>query len=82
MAPEATAWGMPLGPEVPALWSPDGSRLLTIRRDKRQVKTLPMVNHVPVDGSIRPRLELTKVAYPGDKQRRDLLSIVPRSSNG
>jgi len=63
----STAWGMPLGPEVPALWSPDGSRLLTIRRDKRQVKTLPIVNHVPIDGSIHPQLELTKVAYPGDK---------------
>ena len=63
----STAWSVPLFLNVEALWSPDSKRLLTVQRDKRQVKTLPKVNHVPRDGSIRPQLELSKVAYPGDK---------------
>lgn len=50
-----------------ALWSPDGTRLLTAMRDTRQVKTLPMIDYVPQDGSIRPQLTQTKVAYPGDE---------------
>lgn len=62
-----TAWGVMNRPEIPGLWSPDGTLLLTVRRDKRLVKTLPMINHVPNDGSIRPQLTLAKVAYPGDK---------------
>ena len=54
--------------EQPALWSADSTRLLTVLRDKRQVLTLPMIDHVPSDGSIRPILHSTKVGYPGDKQ--------------
>ena len=62
----STAWGMPLFPDRPALWSPDSAKLLTVQRDKRLVKTLPMVNHTSKDGGIRPVLEQVKVAYPGD----------------
>ena len=68
----STAWSTPQSPNVEAMWSPDSARLLTVRRDKRQVKTLPMVNHVPRDGSIRPQLEKVKVAYPGDKTWRPI----------
>ena len=64
----SSAWSIPIFPELPGLWSPDSTRLLIVQRDKRQVKTLPMVHHVPLDGSIRPQLEKAKVAYPGDKQ--------------
>ena len=63
----STAWGASLFPEPPALWSPDSMRLITVRRDKRLVKTLPHVCHVPLDGSIRPQLNQFKVAYPGDE---------------
>ena len=63
----SSAWGMRYFSEVPAIWSPDSTRVLTVQRDRRQVKSLPMVNHVPGDGSIRPTLERVKVAYPGDK---------------
>lgn len=63
----STAWGASLFPELPALWSPDSTRLITVRRDKRLVKTLPHVCHVPLDGSIRPQLKQSKVAYPGDE---------------
>lgn len=62
-----TAWGAPSRPEIQVLWSPDSKRLLTVKRDKRKVKTLPMVNHVPGNGNIRPQLTMTKVAYPGDQ---------------
>lgn len=63
----STAWGMDLLPDVPALWSPDSSRLLVVQRDKRSVEALPMVNHVPSGRSILPTLEKIKVAYPGDE---------------
>lgn len=63
-----TAWGDSNFPEMSSLWSSDSTRLLTMLRDKRLVKTLPTVEHLPLDGSIRPTVKLTKVAYPGDEQ--------------
>ncbi|ETN92523.1 Prolyl tripeptidyl peptidase precursor [Gammaproteobacteria bacterium MOLA455] len=50
----------------PALWSPDSRCLLTVKRDKRQVHSLPQVTHLPMDGSARPQLTQSKVAYSGD----------------
>ena len=63
-----TAWGAPVTIDEPSLWSADSTRLLTVLRDKRQVPTLPVIDHVPADGSIRPILHSTKVSYPGDEQ--------------
>ena len=63
-----TAWGTPGVKEGCGLWSSDSVQLLSVVRDKRQVKSLPCVNHVPLDGSIRPTLQQVKVAYPGDEQ--------------
>ena len=37
-----------------ALWSPDSKRLFTLQLDTRQVKTFPIIEHVPADGSLRP----------------------------
>ena len=48
------------------MWSPDGKTLFTLQKDRRQVKTLPTVHHVPKDGSLRPQLSETKIAYAGD----------------
>ena len=64
----ATAWGIAYDPTclAQALWSPDSQWVFTIQRDTRQVKTLPVVDHVPTDGSLRPQLQEVKVAYPGD----------------
>ena len=62
-----TAWGAPGIPGTPGLWSSDSQYLLTVVRDKREVKSLPCVDHVPVDGTIRPTLQQVKVAYPGDE---------------
>lgn len=62
-----SAWGMSLPvPDQPVLWSPDSKSLLVILRDKRNVQVLPIIDHVPDDGSLRPVLTSTKVAYPGD----------------
>lgn len=66
-ATPGTAYGVPWGLTGPgAAWSPDSQRLFTVQRDTRQVKTTPMVNHVPTDGGIRPTVEHVKIAYPGD----------------
>lgn len=73
----STAWGMSLLPDIPALWSPDSTRLLTVRRDKRQVKTLPIVNYEPSEHGSRPAVEHVKIAYPGDEhvESYEILSI-------
>ena len=63
-------WGidmLPLGPGVQARWSVDSKRILTVQRDSRQVKTVPIVEHVPQDGSIRPKLHSIKMAMQGDE---------------
>ena len=59
------------------LWSADSKRLFTVQRDTRQVLTLPVVHHVPQDGSVRPTVDHVKVAYPGDEhiETLRLLSI-------
>lgn len=49
-----------------AMWSPDSSRILTIQVDERQVKSLPITQYVPTDGSVRPRSIQAKYALPGD----------------
>ena len=65
----STAWGMVFDPSpLPqAQWSPDSKWLFTVQRDTRQVKTLPVVHHVPKDGSLRPQLEEVRLALPGDE---------------
>lgn len=62
------AWGVKMGDfnTRQARWSPDGRFVFTVQRDTRQIETLPVLHHVPADGSIRPQVELAKVAYPGD----------------
>ena len=61
-----TAWGCPVGYGLQASWSPDSKQLFTVQRDTRQVKILPVVCHVPQDGSLRPTLIENRVALPGD----------------
>lgn len=62
------AWGQSSSglPDHPALWSPDSCSLLTVKRDKRHVLSLPQVTHLPMDINIRPQQTESKVAYPGD----------------
>ncbi|MDB9953763.1 S9 family peptidase [Porticoccaceae bacterium] len=64
-APNA-AWGAEPFIETPAIWSTDSKRLVTVIRDKREVRTSPFINHLPSDGSLKPITETVKVAYSGD----------------
>ena len=70
-------WGRPVESGLQVKWSPDSTRIFTVQRDARQVKTLPIVHHVPRDGSLRPTVEYLKIAYPGDDHTPEyrLLSI-------
>lgn len=61
------AWGAKMaGAATQACWSPDSKKIITVQRDQRQVKTLPILHYAPTDGSIRPTVDYRKVAYPGD----------------
>ncbi len=74
----STGWGFPNETELLQVrWSPDSSRLFVAQRDTRRVMALPVVHHVPQDGSTRPTVEYVRVAYPGDEGIEEvrLLSI-------
>ena len=49
-----------------ARWSPDGKHLFTVQMDQRQVKTMADTQHVPLDGSLRPKTAQRKLAFPED----------------
>ena len=50
-----------------ALWSPDSRYVFTAQTDDRQVKSLPVMDFAPADGSIRPRVIDYRQALPGDE---------------
>lgn len=55
-------------PEPPvAIWAPDSSRLLTCRIDSAGALQYHLVQSVPLDGSIRPRLHSYAYPLPGDE---------------
>ena len=65
-----SAWGASVALGRPeALWSPDSKKLFTLQVDTRSVQTLPMIEHVPQDGSIRPKVvhKQRRLAFPGDE---------------
>ena len=65
-----SVWGNAAFESILALqarWSPDGKKLFTVQLDQRQVKTLPEIEHVPLDGSLRPKLRERKLAFPEDQ---------------
>jgi dipeptidyl aminopeptidase/acylaminoacyl peptidase len=49
------------------IWSPDSRYFLTHRLDERQVKDLFLIESVPEDGSVRPKLYSHRFAMPGDE---------------
>ncbi|ABL72692.1 S9 family peptidase [Paracoccus denitrificans] len=49
-----------------ALWSPDSSRIATLRTDLRQVPLAHLIEAIPPDGS-RPRLHSFPYPVPGDE---------------
>ena len=58
--------GTPLPPL--ALWSPDGTKLLTHRLDQRRVGSLHLVQSVGSDVDHRPILHSYRYALPGEEQ--------------
>ncbi len=55
-------------PEKPAvIWSPDSTRLLTCRIDERDALKFHLVQSLPPDGSVRPRLHTYSYPLPGDE---------------
>ena len=64
------AWGMNVSTgALEALWSPDSKRLFTLQVDTRQVKSEPIMQYLPQDGSLRPSILNAdrRVAHPGDE---------------
>lgn len=57
---------------VQARWSEDSKRIFTVQNDTRGVKDLPLIEYVPQDGSLRPKVRNYKVTYTGDKHRETL----------
>ena len=47
-------------------WAPDSSRFLSYRLDWRDALELSLVQHVPTDGSIRPKTYTYAYSLPGD----------------
>ena len=53
---------------VEAVWSPDSKRLFTLQEDSRSVKPLPIMEYVPSDGSLRPKVTGDRrTAFPDDE---------------
>ena len=63
------AWGFEqdMNQHPQAIWSPDSKLIFTVQRDTRQVLMLPVVDHIPDNGNVRPDVKFTKIAYPGDE---------------
>ena len=78
-----SAWGSgsPVDPSLQVHWSLDSKQLITVQKDKRKIKTLPTVHHVPKDGSLRPTVEQAKVSYPGDDQIETLRLLAININN-
>lgn len=51
---------------VVAVWSPDSTRVLTVRFDERLVRTNPTVDYAPADGSTTELVHEARWARPGD----------------
>lgn len=74
-------WGMEMGTfsgsSVQGCWSSDSKRVFTLQRDSREVLTMPVVEHVPRDGTIRPKLHTFSMSMQGDEHVPEyrLLSI-------
>ena len=78
----STAWGASIDSELQVCWSPDSKKLISVQRDTREVKSTPVVHHVPVDGSLRPIIEEVRVAFPCDEHVEDYRVVVIDVNNG
>lgn len=77
------AWGAKMaGAETQVRWSPDSKKIVTVQRDQRQVKTLPILHYVPANGDIRPKVDYRKIAYPGDPHVEEYRILAINIENG
>lgn len=67
---------------VQAAWSPDSKQLFTVQMDQRQVKSLGEIQHVPLDGSLRPKTSMRKVSFPEDEHMEAYRLVVIDVENG
>jgi dipeptidyl-peptidase-4 len=58
--------GAPYPPAL--LWSPDSTRILTQRVDDRGVGQVGLLQSVPTDGSVRPKLHSWRMPLPNDTE--------------
>lgn len=58
----------PQAAPLSVIWSPDSQRLLTYRIDQRGAGLFYLVQSVPLDGSVRPKLHSYAYPLPGDEQ--------------
>lgn len=65
-----------------ARWSPDGRLLFTVQLDQRQVKTLGEIQHVPLDGTLRPVTRQRKLAFAGDEHIEEYRLVIIEVSSG
>jgi dipeptidyl-peptidase-4 len=66
MATQMRIAGLPYPPAV--AWSPDSTRILTQRVDDRKVGSIGLVQSVPADGSVRPKVYSWRVPFPGEAE--------------
>jgi len=57
-------FGLPNPAQI--VWSPDSRHLLAQRIDERAVREMQLLEHVPLDGSLRPKLHDYRYPLPGD----------------
>ncbi len=62
-----SSWGNVVYSGLQACWSPDSKRVLTTKKNCLNVKELPVMHYVPEDGALRPKVEMRKLAFPGDE---------------
>lgn len=70
------------GGAVQAVWSPDSRYVFTHQMDRTQVASTPIVEHVPPDGSLRPKLIDHSVAYPEDTHRETYRFVTIEVASG
>ncbi|HKS54561.1 MAG TPA: DPP IV N-terminal domain-containing protein [Steroidobacteraceae bacterium] len=58
------------------LWSPDSKKILTHRVDERAVKELPVLQAVPADGTVRPKVSSYRYAMANDEHKALLTQFV------
>lgn len=80
----STAWGskFDLTALPQAQWSPDSKVIFTVQRDTRRVLVMPIVHHIPKDGSLRPQVSEAKLALPGDDEIETLRLLAVHIESG